>query len=718
MSGKALPVRVKTPMVLQMEATECGAASLGIVLAHYGRWEALSTLRVACGVSRDGSRASSILQAARRYGMDAKGFRKTVEGLEQLEGPAILFWQFCHFLVFEGFDGDDVLLNDPAFGHRRVSRGELERDFTGVVLVLRPAEGFERGGRPPSWWPSLRRRLAGQEGALGFVAAAGLLLVAPGLAIPVFSQVFIDRILIARSTTWLAPLLGIMLLTILAQVALQHLQRQALARLKLRLSVKLASSFVGHLLRLPMRFHGSRYAGELASRSMLNDRVSQAAAGQLTLGVVDTVMLVFYVGVMLWYDVLLTSIAVTLAVLSGVILRHAATARTEAEARTMQVIGRATGVAISGLRSIETVKASGLEDDLFAQWAGHYASSVNAKQQQSLAGQQVAVIGPTMIALVSALVIVLGGFRVMNGAISIGELVGFQSLMGAFLAPLGRMLNLVSEMQTLQGDLSRLDDVMEEKPDKELLGASVVGVTSLSGQVTAEGLTFGFSPVAPPMLENFSLSIEPGAWVSFVGGSGSGKSTLLRLFAGLHHPWSGQVLLDGHPRSALPHGLRQDQIGFVDQDVLIFEGTVRDNLTLWDPDVPDEALVRACRDASILDVVRALPGGFDGKLDEGARNLSGGEKQRLEIARALVRDPAVLLLDEATSALDPITERAVLQALRARGCTVIMVAHRLSAFRDCDVLIVLQQGKEIERGTHADLWASGGAYRQLIGEAE
>ncbi len=710
--------RTKTPMLLQMEAAECGAASLGIILAHYGKWLPLSTLRVACGVSRDGSRASSILQAARRYGMEAKGFKKTVEGLAAVEAPAILFWQFRHFLVFEGFDGADALLNDPAFGHRRVSRDELERDFTGIVLVARPTPTFERGGAPPAWWPSLRSKLSGQGGAFAFVATAGLLLVLPGLAIPVFAQVFVDRILIGQSPNWLAPLLSIMALAIAAQAALLLVQRRVLTRLKLRLSVKLGGGFLAHLLRLPMRFHGSRYAGELASRAGLTERVAQATAGQLTVGAVDLVMLVFYAGVMLWYDVLLTGIAVGLAFLAGVALRRAATARTEAQARSMQVVGRATGVAILGLRSIETVKASGLEDDLYAQWAGHYAASINARQEQDLAGQRVAVIGPTLVGLTSALILVVGGHRVMNGAISIGELVGFQILMGAFLSPLARMLNLASEMQTLQGDLARLDDVLDEPQDPELAATEPVQLSALSGQVTIDSVSFGFSTVEPPLVDGFSLTVAPGSWVAFVGGSGSGKSTLLRLIAGLHPAWSGQVSFDGHARASLPTSLRRDQVGFVDQDVLIFEGTVRDNLTLWDPDVPEEALVRACRDAAILDVVRALPGGFDARLDEGAQNLSGGEKQRLEIARALVRDPALLLLDESTSALDPNTERAVLQSLRARGCTVIMVAHRLSAFRDCDTIVVLQHGKEIERGRHAELWRAGGAYRQLIGESE
>lgn len=699
-------------MVLQMEATECGAASLRILLAHHGRWIPLSALRLQCGVTRDGSKASHIVRAARAHGMAAKGYRKSIDKLREMTLPVIVFWQFNHFLVVEGFDDERVYLNDPAFGHRTVPLTEFERDFTGIVLTMEPAEDFEAAGHPPSVVAGLKRRLMPVRQSLGFVAGTALILAASGLAVPVFAQVFVDDILLTGSTDWLRPLLVLMLGTLVVQGLATGLQLGVLRRLRLRLAVQFTTGFQRHLFRLPVRFFAQRHPGELAHRVSINDRVAGAAGGRIAMAAIDLLMLVLFAMVMLWYDVVLTVVAVTFAVFGVWSMSRATEARAEAHARMRQTSGMALSVAASGLRGIESLKASGTTGDLFAKLTGNLARNARVEQELALSAQTVGALPGLMQSMAAALVLVVGGWRVMEGHLTIGVLIGFQALMTAFLAPVSRVLALSSELQTLGGDLDRLDDVLSQAAETPVVDPVDPG--DLRGRLTLTDVTFGYATILPPLVEDLNLELDQGGQVALVGPSGSGKSTVIRMIAGLYAPWSGGIAFDGIPRGQLAPAVLQDGVSFVDQDILLFRGSIRDNLTLWDESVPEEALVRACRDCRILADVLAMPGGFDAQLDEGGGNLSGGQRQRLELARALVRDPAILLLDESTSALDARTEHHVLKRIRARGCTVIMVAHRLSTIRDSDAILVLDAGKVSERGTHDELWAADGVYASLI----
>ena len=713
--------RVKTPTVFQMEAVECGAAALGIVLSYYGRFVPLAELRRECGVSRDGSTAANMLQAARRYGLEAQGFSMDLEALQSLGYPAIVFWNFNHFVVLEGFRRGQVYINDPATGPRTVALTEFDHAFTGVVLLMEPGPEFTPGGQPPSVLRGLCSRLRGSSGVLAYCVTAGFLLVVPGLTVPMLLQVFVDQVLLAGLQDWLRPLLLGLLLSAACRGALQYLQLRALRRWQLKLAAVMSSTFLWHLLHLPSSFYVQRYAGEISQRLALNDKVATVLSGRLATTVIDLLMMLVYASVMLCYDVLLTGIGLGCAVIQLAALQGIARRRVDANLRALQEEGKLSGLSMAGLRNIETLKASALESDFFARWAGAYARTVNAQQALHVTNQMLGVLPTLLTGLATMLVLVLGGLRVMDGHLSLGMLVAFQSLMQSFIAPVTSLVGFGSTLQELQGDLHRLDDVLQH-PAQPLSPAAPVtpSITPmpvcLRGELLVRDLTFGYSRVSPPTLTNVSLTLKPGQRVALVGASGCGKSTLAKLVCGLYAPWQGDILLDGVPRAQIPRLVLTQAVAMVDQDIVLFAGTVRENLTLWDSTVPDAQLTRACIDAAIHDVVLSLPGGYDAELLEGAANLSGGQRQRLDIARALVHDPAVLVLDEATSALDAETEYRILQQLRRRGCACLIVAHRLSTIRDCDEIIVMEHGSVVQRGTHAALLREGGVYTRLLGD--
>ncbi len=717
--GRFTSQRVRTPLLLQMEAVECGAAALGIILAHFGRWVPLTELRRACGVSRDGSQASYILQAARQYGMEARAYATDLGDIENVPRPFIVFWNFDHFLVMEGTERkkDRVFLNDPATGRRTVTFQEFSESYTGVVLYLQPGDEFEGGGEKPSALPSLYQRLHGSFAALSFCVLLGLLLVLPGLAVPVFSQVFVDNVLIQGMHDWLRPLFIGMMLTAILRGALTIWQLKFLRALKIKLSVVMSSRFMWLVLRLPVGFYAQRYAGEVSSRVGINDEVASVLAGRLATTVIDLFMIVFYAAVMFCYDPVLASIGILCAATNLLALQWISRSRVDANKRLQREYGNVYGLSIAGLQGIETLKASGLESDFFSRWAGTYAKAVNVQQSLGLTNQALGVLPSFLTALTSALVLIIGGFRVMNGYFSIGMLVAFQSLMQSFMQPMNSLLGLGGAIQELHGGLNRLDDVLLEKEDptaREGDAIPTAGSVHLKGELELRNLTFGYSRVAPPLIENLNLKLKPGRRVAFVGPSGSGKSTVAKLVCGLYEPWNGEILFDGKPRAEIPRAVMTTSVALVEQEIFLFEGSVRDNLTLWSSVAPDQGLIRACEDARIHEDIQSLPGGYEAQLEEGARNLSGGQRQRLEIARALVNDPAILVLDEATSALDAETELLIDHNIRRRGCSCVILAHRLSTIRDCDEIVVLRAGKVVERGTHEELLAKQGAYAKLI----
>lgn len=720
--------RVRTPTILQMESVECGAAALGIILAYHGRIVPLTELRRECGVSRDGSKASNVLKAARLYGLNAKGFKKSLEEVQEITPPFIVFWNFNHFVVVEGFAGKTVYLNDPGTGPRKVTFDEFDQAFTGVVLVTEPGTDFQKGGKKKGIINAMKSRLASSRQALIFCLVAGLILTIPRLALPAFMQVFIDEILVENRTEWLRPMLMGMVLLALMRGLLARIRLDYLRKLLVKLSVSMSGQFIWHTIRLPIAFYAQRFAGEISSRAELNNQVAEVLSGRLATTVIDSMMMVFYAVIMLFYDPLLTLIAVLFAAANFVALQSLSRNRVDANIRLSQETGKVGGVAISGIQSIETVKASGLEGDLFAQFVGYYTKTINAQQELGLPTRLLGTLPTVLTSLAVTSILVVGGLRVMQGSLSIGALVAYQSLTQEFLNPVNDLVNFGSTLQDLEADLNRLDDVLENPIDPEAerqVEATNPQWTSynqdsfkLQGYIQLENLSFGYSRLDDPLIKDLSFTLKPGQRVALVGGSGSGKSTVAKLLTGLYQSWSGKILLDGIPREEIPRPVLANSLAMVEQEIFLFAGTVRENLTLWDPTVPDEDMIRACEDAAIHDLILNMPGGYNSQLTEGGMNLSGGQRQRLEIARALVRNPSVLVLDEATSALDAETELIIDRNLRRRGCSCVVVAHRLSTIRDCDEIIVLSRGKVVQRGTHDQLRSKPGFYTRLIGTQE
>ncbi|MDP9120505.1 MAG: NHLP family bacteriocin export ABC transporter peptidase/permease/ATPase subunit [Acidobacteriota bacterium] len=708
---------VRTPTVLQMEAVECGAASLAIILAHFGRWVSLEELRIACGVSRDGSKASNMVKAARTYGFEAKGYKKEPAGLRQIQTPVILHWNFNHFLVLEGFRKGRVHLNDPSSGPRTVSEEELDQAFTGVVLTFAPGPAFVPGGDPPRLWTALKSRLLGTRAALAFVILAGLALVVPSLVLPVFSKVFVDSVLLEGRQEWLGPLLFGLGLTAALLGLLTWLQRAYLLRLETRTALSASSAFLWHVLHMPVEFFNQRFAGDVSSRVGINDRVAQLLSRDLASNFLAAILVVFFAAVLFQYDVVLTLTGIAVVSANIAVLRFVSRRRVDGNRRLLQEQGKLLGTAIGGLQTIETIKATGGEGDLFSRWAGHQAKVVNIRQELEQLTQVLDVVPPLLAALNTAVLLGLGGLRVIQGALTLGGLVAFQSLMSSFLAPVGRLVGLGSQLQMAEGDMNRLDDVLRYpalEPPQPAAPLPAGMPVRLAGRLELRGVSFGYSRLDPPLISMLDLTLEPGSRVALVGGSGSGKSTVAKLVTGLYRPWQGEILLDGKPPGQIPKSVLTSSLAAVDQAVFLFEGTVQENLTLWDSTVPLPDVIAAAKDASIHDDIAARPGGYASPVEEGGANWSGGQRQRLEIARALVQQPSVLVLDEATSALDPNTESAIDQSLRRRGCTCLIIAHRLSTIRDADEILVLEKGQVVQRGTHDELKAVPGPYANLI----
>jgi len=708
--------------VLQMEAVECGAAALAIVMGYYRKFVPLEQLRQVCGVSRDGSKASNVVKAARTYGFEAKGYRYEPSEVLALRQPVIVFWNFNHFLVVEGVSKAGVHLNDPATGPRTISSDEFDQGFTGVVLQITPGPDFKPEGQPDSVLSGLRKRLPLREPALLYLVIAGLLLVLPGLVLPVFSKVFIDEYLIGRMDSWIKPLLIGMAVTMVLQGILTGLQRYYLARFHAKLAMATSSQFLWHVLRLPVVFYAQRSAGDISGRVGINNRVAELMTGELATTLLNLVVLVFYAALMLSYDVLLTLVGVGVAAINIVVLQRMSRQRKDVNQKLANDHGKLLGTSMNGLQMIETLKASGTESDFFSKWAGHHAKVVNG--MQTTGGQGVLRVGvPLLLSTMNnVLILSLGGLRVMEGALTMGALVAFQSLMASFLQPVNQLVALGASIQEMEGDMKRLDDVLKYAAESDGTQAgetpSETSTDRLQGVVELRDISFGYSKLEPPLLENFNLTLRPGARVALVGASGCGKSTISRLVMGLYEPWSGEILFDGRPRHQWPRATLVNSLSMVSQEIALFEGGVRENLSLWDDTLPEAELIRAAQDACIHDVLVTRPGGYESPVLEGGVNFSGGQRQRLEIARALAINPRILVLDEATSALDPLTEQKIDDNLRRRGCTCLIVAHRLSTIRDCDEIIVLDRGRVVQRGTHEDMRAVPGPYAELMQAGE
>lgn len=713
---------VRTPTVLQLEALECGAAALSIVLRHYNCYVSLEELRRRCGVSRDGSKATNILKAARSYGMVAKGYKKEPADLREMKLPCIIFWNFNHFVVLEGFDERRAYINDPACGRRWVTLDEFDQSFTGVVLTVQPGPEFQPVGAPENLYRLAFKHLTTDRPALAFLMLAGLFMVLPGLVFPVLTSVFIDRVLLDGDQSWASGILIGYAAAAGLYVLLDWLQRWYLLRFQTKLVLIMATRFFWHLLRLPLTFFTQRAPGELAWRLMLNDNIANVITGELARTVVNAILAVFFFIVMLGFDVVLAFASLAVVAANLLILNRVSQVTQESSLSMSISLGKLQGTAAGGLSVIETLRASAAESTAFGRFGGALAQYIAAHQRVENLGLKYHQIPATLMLLNEAMILCFGGYRVIDGHLTIGMLVAFQALSLSFIIPAMALAGMMTTVQNLRGDLQRVEDVLQyardplvedipEFRDEDLQA----GPIKLAGHLEFRDVSFGYNPTDPLLLSGFSLVVRPGERIAIVGRSGCGKSTVAKLVAGLYMPTAGEILFDGKPRQAYSRARLAGSVALVDQDITLFEGTFRENLTMWDPSVADGDLIAAAKDALIHDFIMSRPEGYDGTVIEGGRNMSGGQRQRLEIARALLSNPRLLVLDEATSALDTATEEALEHNLRRRGCSCIIIAHRLSTVRDCDRILVLDEGQLVEQGSHRELMAiRNGLYRELV----
>lgn len=705
---RLIPGVVRTPTMMQMESLECGAAALGIVLAYHGRYEPLEQLRVRCGVGRDGAKVSNLLRAARSFGLEAGAWSTEAGELPKLKAPFMVFWNFNHFVVVEGFSDGLVYLNDPASGRRTVAQEDFAAAFTGVVLTFAKTPQFEPGGATGSLLKTMLQRITSDRPALAFAALAGLFLVIPGMVIPVFTRLFVDRILIDNQMGWFLPILLGLLLSTLLEAGLAWLQGSHLLRLQYKLALSATGRYFWHILHLPVLYFAQRAPGEIASRLSLNESVAKVVSGDLARALINGGLAFFFVAVMLTYDVLLTSISVAVVAISMAAFHFAARRTQELSVTYAIADGRLRGNASNGIAMLETLQASADDSHFYTKYMAQHALVVSANQRMETSSAQYSQVPAFLMMFNTTLILVIGGFRVMDGYLTIGMLIAYQGLVANFARPMSDLFNVLEKVQRLRGDLQRLDDVLNCAPDpltEHPVPSRPDLSQKLSGALSLHDVRFAYSPQDKPLFDQLTMQVLAGERIGIVGASGAGKSSLARLIAGMYAPDGGEIRFDGQARSAHPRELLASSVAHVDQDIQFFEGTIRENLTLWDRSLGEAQMVAAARDALIHDFIMGLPQGYDTRMDENGRNLSGGQRQRLEIARALTLNPRVLLLDEATSSLDAASEARILDNCRRRGCTVLVTTHRRFVLTACDRVMVLQNGRIAEEGLFDELYA-------------
>lgn len=708
----------KVPVIMQMEALECGAASLAMILAYYEKWIPLEQVRSDCGVSRDGSNARNVLRAARSYGLTAKGYRYEPDDLRKNGSfPCIIHWNFNHFVVLDGFRGDKAVLNDPARGTVTVPMSTFDEAFTGICLMFEPSEDFEPGGKPKSMLSFAKSRLKGTGVAVAFVVLTTMITSLIGVINPAFSRIFLDRLLTGQNPDWFMPFIFVLSGFGVLQLIVAWIQAVYSLRINGKIDVVGTTSFMWHVLRMPMEFFSQRMAGDIQQRQSSNADIAKSLVETFAPLALNTIMMIFYFVVMLRYSVMLTLIGVASIIVNLIVSNIISKKRINITRVQMRDAGKLAGTTVAGVEMIETIKASGAENGFFEKWSG-YQASVNTQQVKFAKLSQVLGMIPSLVnSLTGIIILILGVYLTIKGKFTIGMIMAFQGFLTSFTSPAMTLISTGQGLQEMRTEMERIEDVMKYPTDINYENDSISDdeeYDKLSGCIEMKNVTFGYSKLSEPLIENFNLSLKTGSRVAFVGSSGCGKSTLAKLLSGLYKPWSGEILFDGKPINEIDRSIFTGSLAVVDQDIILFEDTIANNIKMWDNTIEDFEMIMAARDAQLHEDIMQRDGGYQYKITEGGKDFSGGQRQRMEIARVLAQDPTIIILDEATSALDAKTESEVVQSIKDRGITCIVVAHRLSTIRDCDEIIVMDYGKVVERGTHDELYAKGGAYTQLV----
>lgn len=705
----------KVPVVMQMEALECGAASLCMVLAYYNKWIPLEQARLDCGVSRDGSNAFNVLKAAENYGMEAAGYKLEPDELFE-EGlfPCIVHWEFNHFVVCDGVKGDRVYLNDPAKGSYSVTREVFDDSFTGIVLMMEPGENFQPGGKPKSVKDFVIKRLRGTGVAFAFVVITTIITSLMGILNAGFSRVFLDQLLQGRNMDWMIPFFAGLGTVTFIEIVTAWIQAVYSLRINGKMDAVGNSTFMWKVLHLPMEFFTQRLAGDIQGRQISNASIASTVVNTIAPLALNTAMMFFYLIVMVRHSIVLTCIGLLSVAINAGVSKFISGKRVNITRVMMRDQGKLSAATVGAVDMIETIKASGAENGYFEKWSGYQASvntqTVRFQKQDIILG----FIPGIVSGVLDTLVLALGILYTLQGNFTVGMILAFQGFMNSFTAPASMLISAGQVIQEMRTSMERIEDVMEYPDDPAFNREEAKEYSKLSGTLTMKNVTFGYSRLADPLIKDFNLDIKTGQRVAFVGPSGCGKSTLSKLISGLYSPWSGEILFDGKPIDSIDRNIFTGSVAVVDQDIILFEDSISGNIKMWDSSIEDFEMIMAARDAKIHEDIMERQGGYQYKITEGGKDFSGGQRQRLEIARVLAQDPTMIIMDEATSALDARTEYEVVKSIKDRGITCIVIAHRLSTIRDCDEIIVLDHGKVVERGTHDELMKLDGTYKTLV----
>ena len=702
---------------MQMEALECGAACLDMILAYYGKWVPLEQIRADCGVSRDGSNAKNIIVAARNYGLDAKGYRYEVDTL--LEGgsfPCIIHWEFDHFMVLKGAKGGFVYINDPARGSIKMPLKEFDEGFTGIALCFEPTEKFVKSGRRKSTLEFALGRLKGAGALVSFVVLSSIIAYIFNVIDPAFHRFFMDRLLSGENKELLMPFVFILFALSLLHILISGITEIYSLKIDGKMAVLGSSSYIWKVLHLPMEFFSQRFAGDIIQRKETNATISKTLVEVFAPIALNAFMMFFYMFFMLRYSVGLTVVGLATLLINAVLGRIISQKRVNITRLSLRDQGKLASTTLSGVRMIETIKSSGSEVGFFKKWAGYQALVTHEKIEYSHINIWLGMVPELLSFLSNYLVLIIGVGLVMKGEFTLGMITGFQLYLTHFNEPAMKLIGAGQSIQEMRSNMERLDDVMNYPVDPAFSGKTeeIGEYSKLMGNIEIKNVTFGYSRLAEPVIRDFSLDIEAGSKIAIVGASGCGKSTLSKLLSGLYRPWSGEILFGGKRISEIDRNVFTGSVAVVDQDIIMFEDSIDQNIKLWDNSIEDFEVILAARDARIHDEIMERPEGYKAHVEEDGKNFSGGQRQRLEIARVLACDPSVIILDEATSALDSVTEKEVVESIKKRGITCIVIAHRLSTIRDCDKIVVLSDGEIVDTGTHEQLMERCEYYKDLV----